>query len=384
VSASAAVVILGSPTPSALAASSNNSAEWPLDDSHFHAQQAWRISQGAGVTVAVVDSGVDSTHPDLVGQLVPGTGFVGVTGDTGYTDASGDSHGTSIAGIIAGTGTGTTGSAMTGLAPKATILPVRVSLDNTVEPVSLAKGVFYAVDHHARIINVSEGTPTPNPTVRAAITYALNHNVLVVAAAGNSGQQGNPPEYPAAFAGVVSVAGVTQDNQPWADSESGPTIALAAPAAGIYSAADDGNYLTVNGTSYGAPYVCAAAALVWSAHPGFTPGQVIRQLTTTADHHGATAHDDHYGYGTIDPLRALTASPVTDTTNPLLAHLPAAVAPGSDHSGLLLWAGVAGGLAIAGIGALIYLLRRRRSSSPSRTAPSPNQRRTTATTRSRR
>jgi subtilisin family serine protease len=237
--ASVTVVLIGSPALSAAAAESN-SAEWPLDDSHFHAQQVWQLSQGSGITVAVVDTGVDGTHSDLDGQLIDGTGFVGVAGDTGHTDTSGDSHGTSIAAIIAGTGDSTSGHAMTGLAPKSRILPVRVSLDSAIEPVSLAKGIFYAVDHHARIINISQGSPEPDPTVRAAVNYALSHNVLVVAAAGNSGQQGNAPQYPAALPGVLSVAGVDQDNQPWAGSQSGPTIALAAPAGGVYSAADDG------------------------------------------------------------------------------------------------------------------------------------------------
>lgn len=121
-----------------------------------------------------------TVHPDLAGQVIPGTGFMGETGDTGQSDLSGDSHGTSIAAIIAGSGAGNNGTGMIGLAPKARILPVRVSFGANVELIALAKGIFYATDHHANVINISEGTPAPDPTIRAAINYALGHNVVVV------------------------------------------------------------------------------------------------------------------------------------------------------------------------------------------------------------
>jgi type VII secretion-associated serine protease mycosin len=291
-------------------------AEWPLDSQHFNAQQVWHYGQGAGVTIAVLDSGVDAQHSDLIGQVTPGVGYVGMTGDTGETDQSGDSHGTSIAAIIAGTGRGDNGQGMIGLAPKATILPIRVTLDNTTAPVALAKGIFYAVDHQAKIINISAGMAAPDPTIQAAVNYAINHGVILVAAAGNEGAQGNPALYPATIPGVLNVTGTDQTGQFWTSSESGPDTTIAAPAVNIYSAADNGQYLTGDGTSYAAPYVAATAALVWSEHPNLTTNEVIRQLLTTADPHGAVPHDDRYGAGILDPLRAVTSPPSNDNTNP--------------------------------------------------------------------
>lgn len=334
-----------------------HAAEWALDNNHFHADQVAKLSEGAGITVAVLDTGVDAAHPDLTDQVLTGTGFVGDKTDTGKTDVSSDSHGTSVAAIIAGSGHGNNNAGMIGLATKAKILPIRVALDATIEAASVAKGIAYAVDNHAQIITVSLGTTQPDPTIHAAVDYALAHNTIIVAAAGNQGQQGNPPIYPASFPGVISVTGVDETGNFWPLSESGPTATLAAPAANIYSAADNGGYLVGNGTSYAAPYVAAAAALIWSAHPAITAGQVIRQLTATADRHGSSPHDDQYGYGILNPLRALTTPVNNDTGNPLLAP---ANPPTQTGHGFLLPAIITSGTILIAAIILTLALRRRR------------------------
>jgi type VII secretion-associated serine protease mycosin len=363
---SAVVGLLGFLASPAFAAAPGgiHAEEWPLDGQHFRADQVWRLSQGAGITVAVLDTGVDAAHPDLVGQVLPGAGFVGDHTDIGQSDISGDSHGTSIAAIIAGTGKGDGGKGMTGLAPMAKILPIRISLDSAIEPIALAQGIRYAVDHHARIINISNGSPDPYPTLQAAITYALDHNTVVIAAAGNNGRRGNPPEYPACFPGVVNVTGIDSGGIAWPQSESGPTTTLAAPAVNIYSTADNGHYLAGNGTSYAAPYVAATAALIWSAHPHATAGQIVRQLITTATPAGARPHDDHYGYGMLDPLRTLTTPLTTNTGNPLSQPPPSTANAASTGLPTALIAAVAAAVVLAGVGLVLALRRRSRHNHP--------------------
>ncbi|OIK24208.1 type VII secretion-associated serine protease mycosin [Streptomyces malaysiense] len=345
-------------------------AEWPLKQ--FQAEKVWRISEGQGVTVAVIDSGVDSAHPDLKGQVLQGAGFIGDPRDNGQSDISGDSHGTAIAGIIAGTGKANAGNGMTGLAPKSKVLPVRVTTNGTAEPTAIAEGIKYAADHHAQVINISIGTTTPDPLLREAITYALGKDTVIVASAGNDGQNGNPPMYPAAFPGVIDVTGTDSSRHFWPVSESGPQSTLAAPATDIYSANDRGQYVRADGTSYAAGYVSAAAALVRSAFPHLSAGQTIRRLINTASRPGGSGHDDQYGYGLIDPLAALHAPAADDggAANPLLS---------ADPLGKHTSTGVGPVTVIALSGAAVALtsasawtvVRRRRKRSAKKTDPIP-------------
>jgi len=328
--------------------------EWPLDAQHLRAERTWKESQGAGVIVAVVDSGCDGRHPDLVGQLVPGAGFIGVPGDDGRVDDSGDSHGTSIAAIIAGTGRNPAGNGIVGLAPKAKILSVRISADARIEPVALAKGIIYAADRGARIINVSAVTPEPDPNIRAAVEHAERRGAVVVAAAGNTAQTGSSVGYPASFPGVVAVSAVDADKRFWNGSASGPQVVLAAPGVDIRSANDQGGYQHGDGTSLAVPYVTAAAALLWSKYPNLTAGQVIRQLVDTADSGHSGQRDDQIGFGVVDPLRALT-EPMTSGSG-----LPAAgMEPGS---GIAWWWYAGGvGFAISVLVSIGAVMQRRRS-----------------------
>lgn len=367
--APAAVMLVGAPAQ----AESVRAAEWPLNEQHFQADKIWQLSRGSGITVAVIDSGVSADHPDLAGQVLAGTSLIGDGGD-GRTDTSGDSHGTAIAGIIAATGGPAPGTGMTGLAPEAKILPVRVAQGAQISPSALAQGIVWATDHGAKIINTSMGSPSPDPLLRQAITYALSKDIIVVASAGNQGKSDNSPLYPAAFPGVISVSGIDQNGEFWEPSESGTGITIAAPATEIYSTNDQGQYVNASGTSYAAAYVSATAALIRSRYPQLTNGQVIRRLiATTSDRHNRP--DPKFGYGKLNPLAALTATvDTTDTQNPLL-HAPSSAPMSADHS--TTWA-IAAALGVTAAAAIVLVRRRRLRTPESTTAaqkPAPGTRR---------
>ncbi|MER6081001.1 type VII secretion-associated serine protease mycosin [Streptomyces sp. NPDC001833] len=337
-------------------------AEWPLDAQHFDASRIWRLSQGAGVKVAVVDTGVNARHPDLAGRVLPGTDVTQQAAD-GRVDLSADSHGTSVAGVIAGSGG--TGKGMAGLAPRATVLPVRVSAGNAADPLALARGIVYAADHGASVINISMVTTDPDPQIRDAVAYARRHDIVVVAAAGNNGRAGNPVTYPAGFPGVVAVSGTTRAGGFWASGESGSYVALAAPAVDIYSTRNSGGYLTEDGTSYSAPYVSAAAALLRAAYPSENAGQIIARLIGTADRPGGgSGRDDRFGFGIVDPLKALGAPAPAASADPLVTATgdgapKAADAAGGTSGGTIAAVSALAGVTAAAVGG--FLVRRRRS-----------------------
>lgn len=352
---------IGSPAHAGAA----SAQEWPLDAQHFDAQRLWTLSKGAGVVVAVIDTGIDAEHPDLTGRVLPGADFTG-TAANGQVDTSADSHGTSVAGVIAADAASGRSADMAGLAPQASLLPIRVTAGGAVQPALVAQGISYAATHGARVINISLGTSIDNPEIRDAIGYAVSHDIVVVAAAGNESASGNPVQYPAALPGVVAVAGSTRGGTPWSGSESGPYIALAAPAESIYSTSDLGGYVTEAGTSYSAPYVSAVAALLRAKYPDESAGQIISRMIQTADNPaGPHSRDNKLGYGIVDPYKALTAPTPTATENPLLsAKSPAGnsnAAEKSSDTGLI--AALAGGglLIAAGIVAALWWLSRRKT-----------------------
>ena len=276
------------------------SEQWALDA--LGAERLWTVSRGARQIVAVIDSGVDGTHPDLVGQVLGGVDYVDV-GGTGWTDPYG--HGTHVAGIIAavaGNGIG-----IAGLAPDARILPVRaLDADGGGWESDIAKGLIWAADHGATVINCSLGGPDAADAVRVAVAYAVTRGAVVVAAAGNERGQGNPPSYPAAFAlpGELGVAATTSARVSARYSDTGSYISLAAPGDAILSTLD-ASYSKLSGTSMAAPYVSAAVALVRAVAPALGPIDVTRVLTNTADDLETPGRDDATGAGLIDPLRAV-------------------------------------------------------------------------------
>ncbi|MFF3864269.1 type VII secretion-associated serine protease mycosin [Micromonospora sp. NPDC001898] len=291
--------------------------QWQLDE--LRASTAWRTSTGRGVTVAVIDSGVDGSHPDLAGQVLPGIDLV----DDGDTDDGPDpvGHGTTVAGLIAGRDDDKRGAV--GLAPDAKILPVRVlDEENRYDDAMIvAKGVRWAVDNGARVINLSLGGGGDSPALAAALDYAFARDVVVVACTGNLAASSDTKVwYPAREPGVIAVAGLERasDNL-WSGSITGHATILTAPATGLVGARP-GGYWRVQGTSFATPLVAATAALVRARWPQMSAGEVVNRLISTARDIGPAGRDDRFGYGMVDPVAALTADVPSVRRNPLDDH----------------------------------------------------------------
>ncbi|WBB65276.1 type VII secretion-associated serine protease mycosin [Micromonospora sp. WMMD812] len=353
----------GDPAPSA--------APWALR--RLDPSSAWRISRGAGVTVAVIDSGVSATHPLLAGQVGEGADFNDLPANQGRCDLAG--HGTIIAGIIAGKEG--TGAPFTGIAPQARILPIRVLPDNQTRrdeglPGEIAEAIRWAVDHGADVINLSLVT-LPRPELADAVDYALRKRVVLVAAAGNrQEQQQDQPAYPARYPGVIAVAGVDEQGAHVDSSVSGDYVDIAAPGLNIVGPAPGGSgYLAVaqGGTSFATAYVSGVAALVRAAHPDLSPQQVTDRLTQTADN-PPEGHNAEIGYGVVNPYRAVTAVLGTRTDPPPGAM--AAPAPPQDdldwQRSVAIWVAVVGALLAAVLLAVkpILVRGRRRGWRPGR------------------
>jgi serine protease len=278
------------------------------------ADQAWQYSTGAGVTVAVLDSGVDAEHPDLAGRVVAGHDFV-----DGSTDGRADpvGHGTTVASQIAGGG-----DPATGLAPEATILPVRVldEQNRYRNAVTVADGVRWAVENGAQVINLSLGGSRDSGVLSEALAYAMAHDVVVIACTGNQlNEEYQEVWYPAREPGVVAVAGVTYSDgapQHWPASLTGPETVLTAPAV-VTGARVGGGYRDVQGTSFSAALVTGVAALIRARWPDMPAGDVVNRLVATAHDAGAPGRDPVYGFGAVDPVAALTAPVGEVPGNPL-------------------------------------------------------------------
>ncbi len=273
--------------------------QWHLK--YLKINQAHQISRGEGVTVAVTDTGVDP-HQDLRGNLLPGTDLVADTGD-GRQDL--DSHGTSMAGLIAAHGrTESTGAL--GIAPKAKIIPVRFQLSNQLGDMdTLAHAIEYSVSRGAQVISVSAGGP-PSVELQRAVAAAVSANVVIVAAIGNLPRQATTA-FPAAYPGVIAVGGIDRTGRASEVSIPGPEVDLAAPATDIFSTSINGNYSKGDGTSGATAIVAGAVALIRARYPSLPADEVVHRLTATAIDKGPPGRDDQYGYGVIDIVAALTA-----------------------------------------------------------------------------
>ncbi|MCQ4082681.1 type VII secretion-associated serine protease mycosin [Streptomyces sp. RB6PN25] len=314
----AAVVTVLLPGAPAAFADSIRDQQWPLQV--LDAQQAWQTSRGRGVTVAVLDTGVDGSHPDLTGQVLPGTDLIGFGAKPGDGDWA--RHGTAMAGIIAGHGHGPGGSdGVMGIAPEARILPVRVILEDTdpqrqrardTRGGALAQGIRWAADHGANVINLSLGDDSksahPDADEDNAIQYALSKGIVVVASAGNSGQQGDPASYPAAYPGVIAVAALDRYGRRAAFSTSRWYAAVGAPGVDVVIADPDRQYYEGWGTSAAAAYASGVVALIRSADPRLSPAQIKQVLEQTATDNPPGGRNDDVGYGMIDPVAALQAA----------------------------------------------------------------------------
>ncbi|MFG2693796.1 type VII secretion-associated serine protease mycosin [Kitasatospora sp. NPDC048407] len=304
------------------AADTIRDGQWALKN-FSAAEKVWPVSQGEGVVVAVIDSGV-ADHPDLAGQVLPGTDFTKPGGD-GRTDTTG--HGTGMASVIAGRGHGDNAGVM-GLAPKAKILPVKIHMTTgtTIEAggsnAELGQAIRYAVDHDAKVINMSfVGGGKSDEGYQDAINYAIQRDVVLVAGSGNDPSL--EIAYPAAFPGVVVVTGVGESGDLWPKSTTGSQVTLAAPGDNIYRVNEKQGYSTGTGTSDAAAFVSATAALVRSKYPNLSAGQVINRMTKSAFEPKGKGPfpNKQYGYGIVSPSGSLAANPAVDNgpkENPLL------------------------------------------------------------------
>ncbi|MFD0638704.1 S8 family serine peptidase [Catenulispora yoronensis] len=290
-------------------------AQWPL--TYLKADQIWQLTKGGGVTVGLVDSGV-SPLGDTRANLLSGADFSEGSTSTGtaHIDTDTDSHGTTMAVLIAGTGGG---QGLRGLAPEAKILPVRMQKQTGEDPAKITDAVKYATGQHVRVINMSLGT-APTADLAAAVKAAQAADIVVVAAAGNGGTA--KVITPAAYPGVVAVGAVDSTGTRWDSSSYGPQVALMGPGVGIPVEDATGAPKTARGTSNATAYVTASAALLRALHPDWTAGQTIRALLATATKAGGTTgltRNDKYGYGIVNPLAALSAGAPVEKDNPLVS-----------------------------------------------------------------
>ena len=352
--------------------------QWQLGQ--LRVRDAWEHATGDNVVVAVVDSGVDADHPDLSGRVLPGVDYVKPGGD-GHTDEVG--HGTAVAALIAGDDDA---SGVAGIAPQAKILPVRVlDRENRYEnDATVAKGIRWAVDHGAHVVNLSLGSANRSTSVAEAIQYAYDHDVVVVACGGNVGvEKTDQIWYPASEPGVIAVTGVDQNGKFWKSSLHGPQSVLSAPATNLVGARP-GGYWKIQGTSFAAPLVSGVAALVRSYWPDMNAGNVVNRLIRTARDQGPRGRDDRYGFGVVDPVGALT-NPVASVKKNPLDITPPSRRPSpawkssprakqvieSDDSGVWWWVGFTGLGGAAGMVAVTVVVLRRRRTPAAPAVPMP-------------
>ncbi|MGW7459294.1 type VII secretion-associated serine protease mycosin [Streptomyces sp. NPDC054797] len=334
-----AAALLAGATASPAAADTIRDRQWGL--LALRAEEAWGTTRGDGVTVAVLDTGVDDSHPDLAGQVLDGTDLIGM--GAGRGDKAWARHGTAMAGIIAGHGHGPSrGQGVLGIAPQAKILPVRVILEEgdpgraqarASKGGALADGIRWAADHGADVINLSLGDDSDSAHHEAgedeAVQYALAKGVVVVASAGNGGESGDRVSYPAAYPGVIAVTAVDRRGRKAAFSTRNWYATVSAPGVDVVIADPDRAYYEGWGTSAAAAFVSGAAALVRAAHPELSPAQIKKLLEDTAADSPAGGRDDARGYGTVDPVAALQ---VAEAMRPE-APVPAPAAAGRTYFG---------------------------------------------------
>ncbi|MBG6093251.1 S8 family serine peptidase [Actinomadura viridis] len=332
---------------------------WPQRRLDF--EEAWKVTRGEGVTVAVVDSGVSARHPQLAGRVVAHFDATKTTPEDCFQ------HGTEVAGIIAAADQRQSrGVPFVGVAPGARLVNAKfTSGESTNDNTLLPKAIMWAADR-AQVINVSVAAPD-TPELRRAVRYAQRKDALIVAAAGNvqDDQRGKEQQaYPASYPGVLSVA-AADENGTIADFSNLKTrVDVSAPGANIISTGPTGYIGGLGGTSFGAPYAAGVAALVRSRHKNLNYQQVIQRIKATAEGDNGTGS----GSGMISPMQA-----VTGLVNPGAGQAAPRAAAGAidiggrppvDHRTRGIGAGIAVGavilaLAVAFGGAVIPLGRRR-------------------------
>ena len=307
------------PVPSSFSAvltSDLSGTQWSLAATNV--AQAWSKATGAGVIVAEVDTGIDASRPDLAGRVVTGAHRDFATGKLvsgNRTDTY--SHGTHVAGIIAGSADG---HGISGVAPEAKLMPINVDLGpfGIISGQDLADGITYGVDHGAQVINLSMGlvnlkaTQSEAKPVCDAVANAVSHNVVIVAAAGNDGDSGSIPIAPATCPGAISVAAVDHTLKITSWSSYDGTVSVAAPGAAIFSTVptttNASGFANYSGTSMATPFVSGIAALLRQEHPTWTVARIKQQIEDTAMDAGPAGTDPVYGHGIVDVAAAVGAT----------------------------------------------------------------------------
>jgi hypothetical protein len=247
-------------------------------------------TEPTGVIVAVVDTGVDASHPWFTTHLLPGRSFVGAPED--WSDSNG--HGTHVAGIVRQAD------------PSARILPVDVfGSERSTRDAVVSAGIVWAVENGARVVNLSLGGTSPSSSLDAAIEFARSRDVVVVAAAGNLGDRGSPPSYPAANELTLAVAALDAAQAPAYFSNRGVYVDIAAFGVGVTSSVPGGGFSAWSGTSMAAPFVSGAAARLRAARPDVDAVATRGHLEATSRDLGDPGRDDIFGWGALDADRAL-------------------------------------------------------------------------------
>ncbi|GLZ81825.1 hypothetical protein Afil01_66320 [Actinorhabdospora filicis] len=292
------------------------------------------FATGKGVIVALLDTGVEASHPALKGRVLPGRDFL----KSGAADTDCVGHGTGVAGVIVGK---SPDGKFKGVAPGAQILPVRVvdrdpqapedkTGDKAVKPEEFAAAINWAVDQHADVINMSLKYDTPYPVIENAIKRAHDAGVVLVASGGNDHKDDeykikgkDTISYPVGYAGVLGVGAIGPTGKRAPISEIGEWIDLVAPGESVTYATRDGKYAATTGTSLSAPYVAATAALIIESHPELKgkPDEIAKRILGTAS---PAPGDAGYGAGIVDPYRAVTDQMTGDAP---AAMEPMTVAP---------------------------------------------------------
>jgi type VII secretion-associated serine protease mycosin len=274
--------------------------QWALRN--IQALQAWDITTGEGIKIAVLDTGVSSSHPDLEGQVLPGHNAL--FGNDRAEDDNG--HGTAVAGLIAARTDN--GEGIAGMCWGCAILPVKVlNSRGGGSDAAVARGMRWATDAGARVINMSLGGSGDSQTLREAVEYAHSRGALVVAASGNERQSGNPINYPAAYPQVLAVSGTSNADTVTGFSNTGEHIDIAAPSVALWTTIlnDNRDYGPPNGTSFSSPYVSGTAALVFTLRPDLSNDDIRCVLEASADDKGPPGKDAEYGWGRLNAFKAV-------------------------------------------------------------------------------
>ncbi|GAA3027965.1 S8 family serine peptidase [Streptosporangium longisporum] len=369
------------------AANARRDQRWVLE--MLGVEQAWKVTRGAGVTVALVDSGVDDRVAELRGRVISGPDMGSIEFDRNRPDAG--RHGTAMASLIAGSGrNGTQG--VFGAAPGARVLSLPLIVEERADGRSplrdenlgsnagspLALAIRYAVDHGAQVVSMSLGAYGPEQSEREAVSYALSKGVVLVAAVGNDGDSAYTLEkgtsfwnFPAGYSGVIGVGAVDELGRPAEFSSDNLSVQVVAPGVGVPVVLPGGGYGSSEGTSSAAALVAGVAALIKAKYPTISPHLVARALTSSATARPRGGYDDHLGFGVVNAAGALaeagrlTAGAVrVPLPVPEGMHfgegLPSAgpSTPGPEPARLWLYGtGLAGGL-LAFAGAVVMLNRR--------------------------